>query len=329
MPRSSGGWLFSPPAGAACWHNGLAQRVFKSQPQTAQLPAKQQNLDQSFLKWLQSMFGWVFPNGNGAKSTLGMAYMYDEQGNALDSVLAYHASLITRIARAIGRRYMKRFIGGGRALVVALGTFVLALGAAHAQIYKCTQGANAVFTDKPCAEGNAVTLKTPVGIPQSDIQFEAMTTHYPVAGANYAQVYRRLITQTGVFAGGFAGWAKWDVDYSFDTRPRTEGCSVDRVHIKIRGQIMMPKWETLTDAPPSDQSRWDSMYAQLKRHEEGHVQHGREFALLLREKLLGIGTVPCDRIRAATGQVYRTLYTNLQDRDAEYDRRTQHGLALE
>jgi RHS repeat-associated protein len=77
--------IFSNGEGAdvAYWHNGLGQRVFKSQPQTAQLPAKQQNLDQSFLKWLQSMFGWVFPNGNAGKSTLGMAYVYDEQGNLL------------------------------------------------------------------------------------------------------------------------------------------------------------------------------------------------------------------------------------------------------
>jgi RHS repeat-associated protein len=69
-------------ADVAYWHNGLGQRVFKSQPQTAQLPPKQQNLDHSFLSWLESMFGWNMPNGN-AKSTLGMAYIYDEQGNSL------------------------------------------------------------------------------------------------------------------------------------------------------------------------------------------------------------------------------------------------------
>jgi predicted secreted Zn-dependent protease len=206
----------------------------------------------------------------------------------------------------------------------------VAAGTAQAQIYKCAQGANVVLSDKPCTEGAIVKLKMPVGIPQSDIKFDAVTTHYPVADADYAQVYRRLVTQnTGGLTAGFAGWAKWDVVYSFDTLPRREGCSIDRVHMQVRGQIMMPEWETLADAPPADQSRWNAMYAQLQRHEEGHVQHGREFAMLLREKLLGIGTVPCDTIRTAAGQVYRALYTNLQSRDAEYDRRTQHGLLLE
>lgn len=64
------------------WHNALGQRVFKSEPQAEQLPPKQQSLDKSFIKWLETTFGWLFPSGN-AKGTLGMAYVYDEQGNLL------------------------------------------------------------------------------------------------------------------------------------------------------------------------------------------------------------------------------------------------------
>jgi hypothetical protein len=223
------------------------------------------------------------------------------------------------------RSGLKRSFDIRRAFLVAAGTFILAIGTAHAQVYKCTQGANTVFADKPCPEGAAVKLKTPVG-PQSDIQFEALTTHYAVVGASFSQVARRLVTQN---AGGFSGWAKWGVGYDFDTLPRAEGCSVDRVRIRVRGQILMPKWETLAEAPPADQAQWNAMYSQLLRDEEGHVQHGREFALLLREKLLGIGTVPCNTIPAATDRVFRTLHKNLEAREVEYDRRTQHGLLLE
>ena len=95
---------------------------------------------------------------------------------------------------------------GRRPACRALSALVLVLagGTAHAQIYKCTQGSNVVFADKPCSEGTAVKLKTQEGIPQSDIQFDAPTTHYPVTGANYGEVYRRLVSQN---AGGFAAWA--------------------------------------------------------------------------------------------------------------------------
>jgi predicted secreted Zn-dependent protease len=185
------------------------------------------------------------------------------------------------------------------------------------------QGQQTSFSDKPCTEGNEVKLKGPAGIPQSDIQFDVVTTHYPVRGADYVQAYRGLGAPHG---GGFAGWARWNVSYNFDTLPRAEGCSVDRVHIRITGQIMMPKWEALADATLRDQAYWHAMYAQLKRHEDGHIQNGRDFALLLRERLLGIGTVPCDSIQATASQVYRTLQAGLQNRDADYDRRTRHGL---
>jgi RHS repeat-associated protein len=70
-------------ASIAYWHNALGQRVFKSEPQVGQLPPKQQKLDQGFIRWLEATFGWIFPSGNGAKATLGMAYVYDEQGNLL------------------------------------------------------------------------------------------------------------------------------------------------------------------------------------------------------------------------------------------------------
>lgn len=61
-------------------------------------------------------------------------------------------------------------------------------------------------------------------------------------------------------------------------------------------------------------------------HEDGHIQHGKEFAILLKERLLGLGVVPCAELDARADQTHNTLYSNLQARDAEYDRRTSHGL---
>jgi RHS repeat-associated protein len=62
------------------WHNALGQRVFKSEPQVAELAPDEKSLSQSFTQWLQSLFGWVMPKGN-AKATLGTAFVYDEQWN--------------------------------------------------------------------------------------------------------------------------------------------------------------------------------------------------------------------------------------------------------
>nr|WP_231402517.1 RHS repeat-associated core domain-containing protein [Caenimonas aquaedulcis] len=64
------------------WHNALGQRVFKSEPQAEALPPGEKSLTQGFVKWLQSTFGWTLSAAN-AKSTTGMAYVYDEQWNLI------------------------------------------------------------------------------------------------------------------------------------------------------------------------------------------------------------------------------------------------------
>ncbi|MBI5912038.1 MAG: DUF922 domain-containing protein [Betaproteobacteria bacterium] len=63
----------------------------------------------------------------------------------------------------------------------------------------------------------------------------------------------------------------------------------------------------------------------LKRHEDGHIQHGRELALLVKERLMGLGVVPCDQMQALAEGEFQRLYGNLKARDQEYDARTNHG----
>lgn len=63
--------------------NALGQRVFKSEPQTEQLTPDEKNLGQGFIGWLRQNFGWLFSPGKSGKSNLGMAYVYDEDGNLL------------------------------------------------------------------------------------------------------------------------------------------------------------------------------------------------------------------------------------------------------
>ena len=58
----------------------------------------------------------------------------------------------------------------------------------------------------------------------------------------------------------------------------------------------MPRWTEESSAPLELQRRWRDYYAALKRHEDGHIQHGRELALLVKERLMGLGAVPCDPV---------------------------------
>ena len=56
-------------------------------------------------------------------------------------------------------------------------------------------------------------------------------------------------------------------------------------------------------------------------------QHGRELALLVNTRLLGMGAVPCDEMKTRAKSEYDRIYHNLKERDLEYDARTNHGAA--
>jgi predicted secreted Zn-dependent protease len=201
--------------------------------------------------------------------------------------------------------------------------FGLAFAAtANAQIYKCGQGVDTVLTDRPCP-GSGTQMKTVTGGPSGSLDFNVMTRHYAVNGPDVQSVAQSIRMSN---PGGFWGWARWKVDYKYDQAESKAGCSITRVGVQVTGDILMPTWQQEKAGSSDDQQAWRRMYADLKRHEDGHVQHGREFAMLLKERLLGIGTVRCAELESRARQEYSLLYGNLQARDKEYDRRTEHGL---
>lgn len=159
--------------------------------------------------------------------------------------------------------------------------------------------------------------------PQGHLDFQVTTRHYSVRGSDLSAAYRSMRATN---PGGFAGWARWNVRYTHDKKVEKSDCAISSLTVHVTGEIMMPEWAEEKSAKPAEQSAWRTMYANLKRHEDGHIQHGREFALLLKERLLGMGFVPCSELESRMRQEHHRLYGNLKSRDAEYDRRTEHGL---
>ncbi|MBI2768760.1 MAG: hypothetical protein HYX47_04015 [Burkholderiales bacterium] len=65
-------------------HNGLGQRIFKSEPLADQASPDPAVLGQSFVEWLQSRFAWLFTTTRkNDKTKLGTAFLYAEDGSLL------------------------------------------------------------------------------------------------------------------------------------------------------------------------------------------------------------------------------------------------------
>ncbi|MGH6609841.1 MAG: DUF922 domain-containing protein [Burkholderiaceae bacterium] len=206
----------------------------------------------------------------------------------------------------------------------ALGAALLVF-AAHAdgQVYRCERGGTITFSDRPCEAGSKSTQKTyATTATAGSLDLQLKIEHYDVRGDNWPALVRSLNANG---PGGFHGLARWRVGYEYDTAKRGELCEISAVRVRVAGQILMPRWVDEPTASLDLQRRWSDLYAGLQRHEEGHIQHGRELAMLGKERLMGLGAVRCDQIESLAKREFDRLHTNLKTRDQEYDARTSHG----
>jgi predicted secreted Zn-dependent protease len=208
------------------------------------------------------------------------------------------------------------------AFIVCLLLLALASGT-QAQVYRCEHDGKVAFSDRPCEAGAKASQKAyATSVASGVLDLQIAVTHYAIQGHNYDSLARSLRANG---PKSFHGLASWNVSYEYTTKRDGDACRVATARIKINGEILMPQWADEPSAPRELQRRWSDYYAALKRHEDGHVQHGRELALLVNERLMGLGVVPCDQMQALAQVEFQRLYGNLKTRDQEYDTRTNHG----
>jgi len=213
---------------------------------------------------------------------------------------------------------------GHRGPLLACLLLLQAAAEAQAQVYRCEQNGKLAFSDQPCKPGAKASQKdyAPSGGGTGTLDVDIALDHYTVRGLDYASLARSLNANG---PKGFHGLASWKIDYEYTARRQRDECRMDTVRVKVSGRILMPRWADEAAAPAELRRRWIAYYAALKQHEDGHVRHGRELALLVKERLLGLGAMPCDQVKAVSDGEFRRLSDNLKARDREYDARTNHG----
>lgn len=209
--------------------------------------------------------------------------------------------------------------------LITCGLLIATIGNAHAQVHRCERAGKIAFSDQPCEVGDKASQKVYSSSAASNaLDMQVVVTHYSVEGMSDAALARSLKANG---PGGFHGLASWNVSFNYTTKKRSDACEIDAVRIKVSGEILMPRWTDESSAPPPLQERWRKYYAALKRHEDGHILHGKELALRVAERLMGIGAMPCGQIQSLAQGEFQRTYNNQKTRDQEYDARTNHGKA--
>ncbi len=85
-------------------------------------------------------------------------------------------------------------------------------------------------------------------------------------------------------------------------------CSVGEVKVTLSTKIILPRWKNRRQATGSLGLIWDTLSADIKRHEERHAEIARNYARKLERSLMGLQAASdCDTMEKRVGETTRKI----------------------
>jgi predicted secreted Zn-dependent protease len=66
-------------------------------------------------------------------------------------------------------------------------------------------------------------------------------------------------------------------------------CQITKATVTVKAKVILPRWGKRSGADPSTQMVWDTLSADIKRHEESHVIIAKNHARELEDELKKLG----------------------------------------
>ena len=142
---------------------------------------------------------------------------------------------------------------------------------------------------------------------------------YDVQGSDFETLLAALNAN-----GGFHAKAEWKLAYTYVPKRAGRACSANPVSTQLDLSMTMPRWTPPPGASPALFARWQRYTAALRKHEEGHLQIGRDFEDSLKRSLTVINE-RCEQLEARVKGIFDLLLEKHRKLDADYDRETAHG----
>lgn len=146
--------------------------------------------------------------------------------------------------------------------------------------------------------------------------------YYDVQGGDFSTLLGALNAR-----GEFHGRADWKLSYRYNWRQVPGRCSVESVATTLTLAMTLPRWTPPAGASGDLVARWERYLDALRRHEEGHLDHGRGAERDFQAAASGLAAANCADLDRMLRERFTRLIADYQGRDKDYDRRTEHGKA--
>ena len=154
------------------------------------------------------------------------------------------------------------------------------------------------------------------------------TSYYYVEGGS-ATVISAQLEKSGPLAEDgrrYPAKTRWDVQWKYDHHQEGVTCGVKDVTVAVGVAQNLPRWRGEDRAAGALSARWRKFSEAVKRHEDGHKQNGLGAAAEIEGALQALKPASnCEDLDKAARAVGDRIIEKYRERDAEYDRKTDHG----
>jgi predicted secreted Zn-dependent protease len=154
--------------------------------------------------------------------------------------------------------------------------------------------------------------------------------YYQIGGSTAAQLRAQMDT-LGPFDAQFGNrrydaLTRWYGSWRYSYIVQNNRCTIERVLVNTNVTITLPQWNPPSQASRQLQRKWNRYIQALQTHENGHKQHGIEAGKEIFKLLNNLPSYrSCQDLQTAANNKSNQIIAKYNQRDIDYDRRTQHG----
>jgi predicted secreted Zn-dependent protease len=156
------------------------------------------------------------------------------------------------------------------------------------------------------------------------LRYSYYTVEAPPRGGS---LYAAVTAASAIREDGetYLGHTHWKVAWSFEMTAQDDGsCRVSAVSTDLTAEIILPR---LSGGDARQVAMFDKYISALREHELGHYENGRAAAGAVRAGLLAAPMKSsCDETEERLHAQSRATVARFNEKDREYDRRTEHGV---
>lgn len=97
-------------------------------------------------------------------------------------------------------------------------------------------------------------------------------------------------------------------------------CRVVSAAVSINANVILPRWRNRRSAEAETALMWDTLSADIKRHEEGHIVIARGFARRMEQELKSVRQPSCEQAAVQVEAINARLLAEHDGEQERYDR---------